>query len=369
MRGALLLFTLAAAGCRGRLARIAVIVSENDAGHVFLFDPSGTSPGQRALEQFADIRTGITIDRGRAAVIIVRAAVGASEHELWRVRATGGTLRPVARLASGTPTGLVSVSDDGSVALLESSQGQRSASVFVYRASRGGFAEAILALRYISGSDMTPDGRRALVSGAPASCVSTALSGCSLVIYALDLTEATPIPRIVADGPRANYQPRFVPETHGDEFAYQTTENDPSPACATSLNACRHDIMMRDWAGVRAPQVLRRDAIGVNYSPTGQRVAYLTHREPEARCPTLPCSRASLHVGRIDGEGIRRLVTAGVMSFNQHFWSWDDEWLAYAGEGHGPGIRRILHTVRRDGGHGRAIPNAFVIGWIDPRAR
>ncbi len=303
-----------------------------------LFLVSPTVDGE-ASPAFADLpgipRAARTIDGGHALLVLSDSETG-TKGTLSRVT----THSPPVVVATDVVGGLMSVSEDGGMALLSVNDSTtKTDTLMMLRLSPGAKPVKLMTFRYFGGGELAGDGRSSLISGTPTSCTATGLAACPMELWRATLGEGAEdakLDPIRAGIPGAYYQPRFY-RGHGvlggdGGIVYQTTANDTSPDCLANLNTCRHDIVYLPGGDATAtPEIVRKGGFGATFAPGGDRLAFLTLDEPESKCSKLPCFTNSLFVGDFTTRKFDRVVLAGVSILTNHAFSPDGEWLVFRG--------------------------------------
>jgi hypothetical protein len=264
----------------------------------------------------------LAVDRGRAVI----AAVAAEQAEVWRLEVDPFAATRVWK-GSG-PVLLDGASADGRVVAIGFGK--------ILDGDRVEDLKPPVAARTWSG-DVSPDGRRVLISFAP-KCEGSTIHTCKFEVWGYDRDRPERGWRTVAAPATSAYNPRFAPS---GEVAVHVVQADPK--CPGKPFGCRdvEDTVLVPFDG-GDPKPLREGAWTPRYSGDGSWIALA---DPQAK---------RLLVGPVDGE----LTSIAENARFAGAWSFDGRWLAYTRED------ATLGVMRRDGGDRRKVGDGREVGWI-----
>jgi len=343
-----------AVGSGGSFELVVTKRSDPRAGVYLVGDRGKLLPALPRASLGGTIRSGFPIANGSAVLVMVQ-----RDDETWaglyRLALSRGSRVTATRLSAVARGELVGASDDGRVAVLAEPLGRvgTRAEVHVWRAAGHPELATPLTLRYHAGGDVAQQGGRALVSGVPATCTESWIGRCPMRVFTLDLASVGAGVREIPGGAYADYQPRFGATL--DTIVYQTTANDRSPQCATNINACRHDLVTRDFWARTPPRPLRAGGLAWASAANGKTELFLSH----ATCRRLPCDRLVLYASR-DG-GAHKPIARDVANFAERWVSADGSHTAY--------VRNATnaldtHIVATDGTGDVALGDVMPLGWL-----
>ncbi len=210
--------------------------------------------------------------------------------------------------------------------------------------------------RSSSGGAVSPDGTRALFSGVPSTCAAPWVGNCPFHTFKIDLTAKTPaVEPFETPKVGAAYQPRFHPKD--PETVYLQSTVTAAEGC-TDVNHCRHDLVARSFAGQEPARLVRKNAYGIAFSPSGAVWTFLSLEG--SACTALPCQTAALYVGK-ETDLPREPVAADVSVFGVRSLSPDELTFGYRGtEGGAPGL--VIRSVA--GKKLRFLDGYSPYGWL-----
>ena len=349
-----------------RAPRILFVRVVDGTQRLFAAPADGSAEPTRVLSELPGaVRHARTIGDGRVALVLVAEPAGA-RFALYRVDIDDEAVRLGPKIAGDLPDTLVSVSDDGSTALLTESTSKATQTVFVLRPKESPKPLEITLFRHFAGGDVLEDGSAAVIGGTPVTCTGP-VAACPMEVwrarFASGSVKLEPIATGGTDASSARYLPRFWPGSAGARIVYQSTEYDPSTACMRDLNRCRHDLLVYDDGA--GGGLFHAHAVGASFSRFGAHLAFMDPDEPETKCTGLPCATCSLYVGDRDSAEFKRIAPGEVWILGAHAWSRDEQWIAWTKRGGvDPKLPNEVRVARADGSSLHTVGEGTAQGWI-----
>ncbi|MBL8719474.1 MAG: hypothetical protein JNL79_26030 [Myxococcales bacterium] len=213
--------------------------------------------------------------------------------------------------------------------------------------------------RSSSGGTVSPDGTRALFSGVPSTCTAAWVGNCPFHTFKVDLTTKAPVVEPF-ETPKvgAAYQPRFHPTD--PETVYLQSTVTVAEGC-TDVNHCRHDLVARSFTKSEPARLVRKNAYGIAFSPSGAVWTFLSLEG--SACTSLPCQAAALYVGK-ETDLPREPVGADVAVFGVRSLSPDELTFGYRGTEGGPSGTTGLVIRSVSGKKLRFLDGYTPFGWL-----